>query len=109
MTTEITTMKLSPALKARWVKALRSGKFEQGDMLLKDKDGNFCCLGVLCAISKKVRDQTFEWDNLQGYLSDEGGTSVILDESMQNTLSIMNDRGCSFKQIASYIERSKKI
>lgn len=38
------------------VEALRSGKYEQGKGQLK-KDNKFCCLGVLCDISKKS-----EWD-----------------------------------------------
>jgi len=34
-----------------WVKALRSGKYTQTKHKLK-KDDKFCCLGVLCDISK---------------------------------------------------------
>ena len=33
-----------------WVKALRSGKYKKGMFQLKDSDGNFCCLGVLCEV-----------------------------------------------------------
>lgn len=35
----------------KWVKALRSGEFKQGIGGLKDKNNNYCCLGVLCAIA----------------------------------------------------------
>lgn len=35
----------------KWVKALRSGEFKQGIGALKDKNNNYCCLGVLCAIA----------------------------------------------------------
>lgn len=31
-----------------WVKALRSGQYEQGRQYLKTADGGYCCLGVLC-------------------------------------------------------------
>ena len=33
-----------------WVKALRSGEYEQGEMNLKDR-GKYCCLGVLGEIN----------------------------------------------------------
>ena len=37
-------------MKKRWIKALRSGEYEQGREDLK-VDEKFCCLGVLCDIS----------------------------------------------------------
>lgn len=40
---------MNPEIKARWVAALRSGKYEQERAVLKGKSG-FCCLGVLCEI-----------------------------------------------------------
>lgn len=44
---------MTPELKAKWVEALRSGKYAQGKRALRtgrDKPENdlFCCLGVLC-------------------------------------------------------------
>jgi len=36
-------------LKAKWVEALRSGKYEQGRGALLN-DGKYCCLGVLCEV-----------------------------------------------------------
>lgn len=44
-------------LKEKWVAALRSGKYKQGELRLRhksDRDGEpdrFCCLGVLCDVS----------------------------------------------------------
>lgn len=35
----------------KWVEALRSGRYKQCKSWLRDNDG-FCCLGVLCDISK---------------------------------------------------------
>lgn len=35
----------------KWVKALRSGKYEQGKSYLK-KDNKYCCLGVLYDVLK---------------------------------------------------------
>lgn len=38
--------------KTLWLKALRSGKYEQGKYFLKS-DGQYCCLGVLCEVALK--------------------------------------------------------
>ena len=38
-------------IKKKWVKALRSGKYKQGRGELREED-RFCCLGVLCDLSK---------------------------------------------------------
>lgn len=41
-------IKLDPAIKARWLEALRSGRYRQGSRGLNWDDREFCCLGVLC-------------------------------------------------------------
>lgn len=46
---EQASTKMEPALKAKWVDALRSGKYTQGHGYLL-KDSKFCCLGVLLEI-----------------------------------------------------------
>jgi len=44
----------------RWVKALTSGKYQQGKGQLKSNDGkSFCCLGVLCDLA--AEDQIGTW------------------------------------------------
>lgn len=35
----------------KWVAALESGKYVQGKGLLRDTDGKYCCLGVLCDLA----------------------------------------------------------
>jgi len=41
-------MKMPKELKARWLKALRSGKYKQGTgALYNPEENSFCCLGVL--------------------------------------------------------------
>lgn len=42
---------MDKALKAKWLEALRSGKYKQGRGKLRSVDDEFCCLGVLCDIS----------------------------------------------------------
>lgn len=44
--------KLPKAFKKKWVAALRSGKFEQGQCTLRDGK-QYCCLGVACAVGGK--------------------------------------------------------
>jgi hypothetical protein len=39
---------MTPAQKAAWVAALRSGRYTQGKEYLRDRDNRFCCLGVYC-------------------------------------------------------------
>jgi len=46
----------------QWVKALRSGDYKQCEGALQDASGNYCCLGVLCDISKLT-----EWQDGSGY------------------------------------------
>ena len=94
----------------RWVAALRSGKHKQSGGQLRDADG-FCCLGVACNISRKVR---FDADSLFYESADDDvafGTfpfqfgawvGINLDEQM--VLASMNDHGKPFSAIADYIE-----
>jgi hypothetical protein len=43
-------MPMNQEIKAQWTKALRSRKYKQGREALQ-KDGKFCCLGVLCELA----------------------------------------------------------
>lgn len=44
---------MNPQVKQLWVDALRSGDYSQGKGHL-NKDGKFCCLGVLCDLAVKA-------------------------------------------------------
>lgn len=121
-------------LKARWVKALRSGKYKQGTGFLrfitrrKNKivKVEHCCLGVLCEVMKQkhARQGGFrlECSNTDGLgtlmysnssLPLATQTRVGLSGSDQTTLIDMNDgdssrhvRRRSFRGIAQWIERN---
>lgn len=57
-------------IRQQWVDALRSGKYEQGRRLLRDANGNYCCLGVLCDIFPSVvweRVEQGRWENWSQY------------------------------------------
>jgi hypothetical protein len=98
----------------KWVKALRSGKYKQGEGCLKN--GNeYCCLGVLSAISPYKNNFTKMCDvsgdknlvlpqpiqNWSGMESDNGKIDGIADSNLVG----INDNGTSFKEIADFIEK----
>ena len=118
---------MSKQLKKQWVAALRSGKYMQttGYLKKKEEDGKcaYCCLGVLCSVAglrlKKKSSNGFfghldEWglpeeDGIT-HVPNEHGERIGLPKKVQDRLMRMNDsRGKTFKQIATYIEKSKSI
>ena len=102
----------------KWVEALRSGEYRQTSGVLRDRDG-FCCLGVLCDLSK-----TGEWVKDGGDWRYEGlhSSDVAtlpkpvqqlvglrtnfgrINGSQGHNLSEMNDIEYSFASIADVIE-----
>jgi hypothetical protein len=120
---------MNKELKARWVAALRSGKYAQGQGYLRVGD-NFCCLGVLCDIidSKGWTPNTSpydgsQWlvDSIHWWWSDGDGCAAgalpvkvlnrinLFDEQEEFVLMDMNDSGKTFEEIALYIEGAKNV
>lgn len=71
-------MNINKELVKKWVEALRSGKYKQGRSALRNRDNEFCCLGVLCDISKqdlgidwKLDDEIYYMEELGGVLPDK--------------------------------------
>lgn len=107
-------MAMKKGLKARWVAALRSGKFKQGKNQLRRKNEvsgkeTFCCLGVLCKVSPAVmKRRTLKKFNagagsLWGQALAYAGFSI----KIETTLARMNDNGGhGFKRIANWIEKN---
>ncbi len=106
-------------LKEDWVKALRSGKYEQGQDYLCD-EARYCCLGVLCEIHPEVTKKV----NGAGVVTFTTPLGEIPDEEFQlhqleffglqsiqqHKLVHMNDGTGgeprrSFSYIADYIEQ----
>ncbi len=107
----------------RWVKALRSGEYQQTvKRLHRITDGvdSFCCLGIACKlyaedhdITTVIQANTFE-DDAVAYAS----YAAILPHQVQywlglndraggfgyETLADRNDRGATFVEIADIIE-----
>ncbi len=103
-------MKVDKKLKAKWVTALRSGKYTQGKGVLKDCNGSYCCLGVLCHVAgKRIPAHTMNLDNSPSLrkLRDSLSLGVEIDGNKQCELTVMNDdKNRSFKQIADWIEKN---
>mgnify|MGYP000560213115 CR=1 FL=1 len=100
--------KMNPTLKAKWLKALRSGEYKQGREVMRQTilDGDecvFCCLGVLADIN-----HADEWsDNTETGVSSIRGKDTypsILPVRTETALAHMNDIGDSFETIADWIE-----
>lgn len=116
---------MTPELKQRWVDALRSGDYQQGQSYLAN-NGSYCCLGVLCEVAE------FERVKKRGYLhiiyrNSDGKESTIgmlkhltevvgMSKRVQAILYHMNDgiemndfqippEGLKFPDIAAWIEK----
>lgn len=101
--------KMKKGIRNRWVKALRSGKYKQGQSRLATKTlgpclksiEEYCCLGVLC----KIQDPgQAHWDGSESLPPDI--LSAGLDNKAMQKLVMMNDEDHrTFKGIATWIEK----
>jgi len=100
---------MNAQVQERWVEALKSEKYKQGKLHLRDSDDNFCCLGVLCDIfnpnhwKKGKRHYLFLEENY--FPSYEIQVWSGLNKTVMKTLADMNDAGHSFLDIAHYIKK----
>jgi hypothetical protein len=120
---------MKKSIAKKWVKALRSGAYQQGTYQLVDENDNFCCLGVLCNLA--VDEGIGEWVRgsggwvfkTEGDVDDQvlplevrlwagmSSTAGRIDGNINNqfelcTLVVLNDAGESFKELASIIEKN---
>jgi len=106
--------KMNPKVKAKWLRALRSGKYKQGYYRLKLKN-KFCCLGVLCDVVQK--DTKLEWEKAPPFGEKFGDKFDFLPKqvrqfagvtcSTQQVLIKKNDQhGLSFVDIANWIQEN---
>jgi hypothetical protein len=115
-------LEMNPEIRAKWVAALRSGKYKQGRKALRDGD-TFCCLGVLCdlAVRAGVAGATapdsdaggelggwWSYDGRVDYLPesvmDWAGLATPNPNSGDEFLAEYNDSGWSFARIADAID-----
>lgn len=116
---------MNKEIKAKWLEALRSGKYKQGQAAL-NRNGEFCCLGILCDVMEVpemgVSDAVegaivygigndYSVAFLPDYVADEAGlepTGLIKREDFYNDdicLADLNDKGSTFEEIADIIEK----
>jgi hypothetical protein len=105
-----TYQKMNPEVKRVWINELRSGRYKQTDGALRRK-GSYCCLGVLCDMSKasKWEATPLGWEHKYGGMAGLPPASVRewaeLSRRAQDELSHLNDCGATFAKIADWIER----
>jgi hypothetical protein len=120
---------MNPDIKQKWLDALRSGEYQQGEKVLRTADNKFCCLGVLTDIAIKEGVGNLTWNEKKplGWLvkntEDDEATKVLPPEvsewagldsdnpSVQHdelnrecVIAHLNDTGIPFDEIAGIIE-----
>lgn len=115
---------MNKEIKEKWLKALRSGDYEQGEECLR-KEEKYCCLGVLCDIIKK--DLSLDWIKKEDqeifqfgdyenddevlpflvfkYCELDGRDPIIYIGGRGRNISDLNDNGYTFEVIADLIEK----
>jgi len=113
---------MNKQIKSKWLKALRSNEYVQGQDALCTTNSvdKFCCLGVLCDVRAGM-DKSLGWEITKVRDEDPNelvflGQSLALSSSMlkwagltgeeQDELAEMNDSGKSFSKIANFIEET---
>ena len=106
------------AFNRRWIEALRSGTYQQGQCLLRAfgaaQDGSedlYCCVGVACdlydptAWEKDLVVRAWEYHGLGATVSNAGHEEFLeLTGFSRLSLAQANDAGVTFEEIADALE-----
>ncbi len=118
---KIKEFKLEKEFAQKWVDALKSGKYPQGEGYLENDYGQYCCLGVACRMNhpkvdlrhKFFIDASKDSKKNKEYITKSLERSmpallrgVDVDQSFVQKVSKMNDDGYSFDEIADWIENN---
>lgn len=100
---------MDSAIKAKWVAALRSGKYQQGQNYLRH-DGEYCCLGVLCdlidpAAWKQTGEGKSEWHGARSLFPLEAAARIGIGRHI-HLLTMNDEENKSFAEIADWIEQN---
>ncbi len=115
----------------KWVKALRSGEYEQGKYVLRTTDGRYCCLGVLCKLEPSLEwneerrtcdgdylglsgkaKELFEIRGSEGFFDPtrvKWPDSIPTESRFRASLAGLNDTGVPFRAIADFIELNYEV
>ena len=121
---------MNQEIKQRWIQALRSGEYKQGQGALHNYNENtFCCLGVLCDLHAKETNTSWVDYPEENWRSDYLGNDISLPNKViewsgledhdplinrklspliHRTLSLAmynDEKGYSFDQLADLIEK----
>jgi hypothetical protein len=106
---------MNPEIKEKWVTALRSGEYKQGQDRLKKGD-QFCCLGVLCDLHAKETGRS--WAPLKNCAGDEYLRAYTIppftvckwadyNPAYNDKITTLNDiEKADFNKIADFIEEN---
>ena len=89
---------MNKEVKAKWIEALESGKYKQGQEQLRNRD-KYCCLGVLCDIIDTSKLCFYSSEGLYEYNSDEGSYETILPYSLRAKLGITSEQESDLIQL----------
>ena len=102
---------MKPALKRKWLKALRGGEYRQGTDALR-RENEYCCLGVLCDINgvRWIRPEPglSSWRVVRAWYTGLPSPAMMrkygLSKDVATELAGRNDDGFTFAEIADWIE-----
>ena len=99
--------KLPKVFKAKWLRALRSGKFEKGcGCLYRSIDKSFCCLGIACVVGGfKNLDKMEKYGYIKPFMKGKIPDCIIGDTEIAMELTDLNDNNVTFKRVINYIEK----
>lgn len=92
------------SIKERWIRALRSGKYQQEfGIFTMDRTANrFCCVGVLCRLYELETGKIA----LPSKIKTWSGWDIFKIELSAGNLNMLNDSGnWSFAELADLLER----
>lgn len=88
-----------------WIALLRSNKYEQGDVYLRDEQERYCCLGLLCV----VEGHSWELDDWGYYRNEDDEHETFaapedhgLTPDQHYVCYMMNDGGMNEADLAKY-------
>jgi len=104
-----------------WVNALRSKEYKQTKHSLRTTSDTYCCLGVLCDLYAKDSGNNlwqenspytnYTFDDHAGTLpecvvkwAEINNTGTYSFQGIETSLTVKNDQGFTFEQIAKLIE-----
>lgn len=116
-------MKLNEPIIRKWIKALRSGEYEQTIHTLRRHGAyesagqeSFCCLGVLCNIHAQMHPDYAATQKDYRFYDTENGTlgpnvkdwSGVDSDFCEILIDLNDSEKKTFKQIAGFLSRTLK-